>query len=86
MRNPRGYACISDPDAGTREADTFTCFHCNSVVFVKPMASPTDVGGMCGLCAKLICPACVAKGNCDPFEKKLERVEASYHALRSYGI
>jgi hypothetical protein len=28
----------------------------------------------------------VDKGECDPFEEKRRRMEASYHARRSYGI
>lgn len=85
MRNPGGYVCISGPD-GTREADSFTCFHCSRVVVVRARTSPTDAGGMCGVCAKMICPACVDEGVCHPFEKKLEAAEASYHARRSYGL
>ena len=55
------------------------------VVHVPPRADPADIGGLCSLCMGLICPKCVGKG-CDPLEKKLERQEAHYHALRSYGL
>ena len=85
MRNAGGYSCITDPDLGTIESDTFTCKHCNRVVMVKPKTSPTDAGGMCGMCAGLICPACVADGRCLPFEERLARMEARDVARRSYG-
>jgi hypothetical protein len=75
MRNPGGYSIITDPGAPTREADTFTCRHCQKIVFVKPFADPADMGGRCTCCDALICPSCVGKG-CDHIEKKLARLEA----------
>ena len=86
MRRPGGYAYSFSPDGAHQEVDTFTCFHCNRVVHVKPKCSPDELGGMCRLCMKMICPACVDLGSCDPFEKKLERIEARDRSLRSYGI
>jgi hypothetical protein len=86
MRNAGGYAFSFDVDGIRQEADTFTCFHCNKIVIVKPKCDPADLGGMCRLCEKMICPACVDLGRCDPVEKKLEREEAKYRALRSYGL
>ena len=80
-----GYMLASGPD-GTDEADHFTCFHCQKVVFVKPRCDPADMGGLCRVCDKLICPACVAKMQCDPWEKQMERMEARDAALRSYGV
>lgn len=84
MRNAQGYACISSPD-GISEVDTFTCFHCQHVVHVKPKMDPAEMGGLCKQCMKLVCPHCVGKG-CTPFLKKLERMEARYHMRRSMGI
>ena len=78
MRNPGGYAFTFDPIGTRQEADTFTCFHCNHVVHVKPKCDPTELGGMCRLCMKMICPSCVDVGSCDPFEKKLDRSEKEY--------
>lgn len=86
MLKAGGYACSFDVLGMRQEADTFTCSHCNSVVIVKPKCDPCDLGGLCRLCEKMICPGCVDLGHCDPFEKKLERVEARYIALRSYGF
>jgi hypothetical protein len=82
MRNAQGYACITDPD-GVREADTFTCFHCNCITHVRAKADPAELGGLCKCCMKLVCPKCVGKP-CVPFLKKIEREEARYHARRSY--
>lgn len=81
MRNPGG-AIIIDGQMGRREADTFTCGHCNSIVVVPVQASPTEMGGGCTICESLICPACVSKGTCDPFEEKLARMESR----RSMGL
>jgi hypothetical protein len=78
MRSPGGYAFTFDPGGIRQEADTFTCFHCNKVVIVKPKCDPTDLGGMCRLCEKMICPDCVNVGSCTPFEKKLDREEKEY--------
>lgn len=86
MRNPGGYGQIFGDWRETEEHDTFTCFHCNKIVIVKVKCAPEDLGGLCKQCMKLICSACVNKGNCDPLEKKLEREEARYHALKSYGL
>jgi hypothetical protein len=75
MLRPGGYACLSDPEAGTRECDTFTCAHCNSIVHVKARTDPADIGGLCKQCMGLICPACVGQA-CVPFLKRLEQMEA----------
>lgn len=87
MRNPGGFLCITEPES-TFESDTFSCSHCvpRRIVKVGPKERPEDVGGLCKICMGLICPRCVARGNCDPFEKKLERREARGIALRSYGL
>ncbi len=85
MFRPGGYAFTFDAGGIRQEADTFTCFHCNKVVVVKPKCDSYDLGGMCRICEKMICPDCVDKGICDPLEEKLKRAEAAYHAQRSYG-
>lgn len=84
MLRSGGYAFTFDIDGIRQEADTFTCYHCNKVVLVKPKCDPCDLGGMCRLCDKMICPSCVDLGRCDPFEKKLEQVEAKEIVRRSY--
>ena len=85
MLRPGGYAISYDVDGHAHEIDTITCKHCNRVVMVHPKCRPEDLGGFCTVCAGHICDRCVGKG-CDPFEEKLKRVEASYHARRSYGL
>lgn len=85
MRNPGGWACVSSPD-GTRDYNTFTCGHCNLIVIVRSKQDPANLGGLCKACMALICPRCVAKGTCTPFEKQLEAWEAKEIALRSYGV
>ena len=82
MRRPGGYSIITDPAfSRSIECDTFTCKHCQRIVRVEPMCDPADMGGRCTVCDSLICKMCLGKG-CDPFEKKLERMEAR----RSYQL
>ncbi len=83
MRKPQGYAVISDPNA-VKECDTFTCCHCNGIVFVKARCDPSEAGGFCRLCYKHTCPKCADAGRCDPFEKRLAQYEARANLLRSF--
>lgn len=83
MRRPQGYAITKEPGRADIEEDTFTCCHCNSVVFVKPLQDPSECGGFCNLCYQNICAKCADLGSCDPFEKKLLRMEARDKLLRS---
>jgi len=75
MRRPQGHACITEPDKATIELDTFSCGHCNRIRHVQPKQRGEDVGGLCKTCMRLICPACVTRGLCDPLEEKIERIE-----------
>jgi hypothetical protein len=85
MRKPGGYSIVTDPALSRpQEADTFTCGHCQHVVFVKPLCDPADMGGRCTCCDKLICRHCVGKG-CDPMEAKLLRMEARRSYEAAYG-
>jgi hypothetical protein len=83
MRRAQGYAITTEPGKATVEEDTFTCVHCNSLVFVHARQDPTDLGGFCRLCMRHICATCADKGSCDPFERKLERIEARDRLLRA---
>lgn len=76
MRNAQGYAVWTGPSGPPKECDTFTCSHCNKIVFVPPKADPSTLGGFCRLCMKNICGPCHQEGSCKPFEKKLEEIEA----------
>lgn len=82
----RGEGCLFsfDVDGTVHETKTFTCGHCNRVVLVKPKCDPCDLGGMCRLCASMICPNCVDRGICVPIEKKLENEERKY--LRQWAM
>lgn len=80
---PQGYATISEDGKVVKEFDTLSCGHCNRIVHVKAKCRPEDIGGLCAVCKKAICPACVGHG-CDEIERWLDRTEASYHARRSY--
>lgn len=84
--NGYGYAITTEPGKRDVEEDTFTCNHCNAVVFLKPMQDPSEMGGFCRMCMKHICGPCADKLGCDPFEKKLERMESRDRLLRSLGV
>lgn len=77
MRNAGGYAVWTyDITGGNKERDTFTCVHCNSIVFVEPFQAAADSGGWCMSCAKPICKNCAADGQCEPFLRRIEQEEA----------
>jgi len=76
MRNPGGTAEWAHANGRKVTRDTYTCGHCNNVKFVEPKQDPTTLGGLCKMCMKHICPDCCKAPKCDPFEKKLERIEA----------
>jgi hypothetical protein len=84
MKGTTGYATLSSPLGHVKETDTFTCGHCQTIVHIRPKEPLENMGGRCGMCDTLICPACVTKGNCDPFEEKLKRFEHKYAARRWY--
>ena len=85
MRRPQGYAVTTEPGKADVEEDTFTCSHCNAIIFVKPFQDPSEMGGFCRLCYRHICGPCADKGECEPFEKKLEAMERRERLLRSLG-
>ncbi len=72
MRRPGGYAHWFNGQGRDLEQDTFTCKHCNGVVFVAPFEDPAKAGGWCMNCHALIC---VQVGECRPFERQLEQQE-----------
>jgi len=87
MRRPQGYASVVDPGAQgqVKECDTFTCAHCQRVVFVPPRTAPSDLGGWCSCCAAPICPRC-AGGTCTPFMKKLDEYERRNRFAQEVGL
>jgi hypothetical protein len=84
MLRAGGLACIVDPDLGTKEADTFTCVHCQKITHVKAGVDPYELGGHCRLCNALICKDCVGK-ECTPFMKRVEEEEERAFRMRNYG-
>jgi len=83
MRRPQGYSIVVEPDKPNAEQDTITCIHCNGIVFVDAGKDPSDLGGFCMMCHRNICATCAATGKCDPFEKKLERIEGKDRLYRA---
>jgi hypothetical protein len=63
---------------GTTETPCYTCAHCNTVVEIK---SKTQDMGFCHMCFYPTCINCGALDKCDPFEKKLERIESRARML-----
>jgi hypothetical protein len=73
-RTQIGHSVTTGPN-GIVEADSYTCYHCNRVTFLKAFEHPDQLGARCTCCDKLICPSCVGKG-CTPLQKRLEQMEA----------
>ncbi len=97
MRNPHGYAtAVGDLPVGAPtlvedgvrhtegEIDTYTCNHCNAVKHVPVRVNPSDIGGLCKQCMGLICPRCVAKQTCTPWEEEMLRREAQSTFRRNF--
>jgi hypothetical protein len=84
MPRPLGYACISDPESGNREYDTFTCAHCQYVVHLPPNKKIEEVGDFCRSCYAVICANCADKKVCSPILKKIEQMEERRYRLLSY--
>lgn len=85
MRNAGGVGIITDPQVSQpyQQCDTFTCGHCQYVVFVPPRQAPTDIGGLCKQCMTLICPTCVERMVCVTWEQMIEMQEAHGRTFRS---
>lgn len=80
----RGLIVISDPSAGRKQIDTFTCWHCNAVKMIDAGKSASDMGGWCFQCSKAICATCTSAGGCTPFMKWIEKMEGdAYHRAQN---
>jgi hypothetical protein len=75
----------TDSDRGKDAQKTFTCAHCNRIVIVPFKARPDEMGGLCMLELKPVCPGCHRIGVCHPFEKKLLQMEARGRLLAALG-
>jgi hypothetical protein len=63
-------------------SETLTCGHC-SRIYVKP--GPGDPVGFCRMCFSPVCLSCGRLDKCDPFEKKLERLEQRSRLMKLVG-
>jgi len=84
LRRQGGEATWTRDDGRVVERATFTCRHCQRLVFVPPKADPASLGGFCGLCQSLICGPCADAGSCTPFEERLEQQERQQERDRMY--
>lgn len=64
-------------------AETLTCSHCGRIF---PRPGPDDPVGFCHMCFAPVCLNCGKDDRCDPFEKKLERMEKRDRLLKSVGL
>lgn len=94
MRNPGGWAIMTEPGKATIERDTITCNHCNVVVHINPQLLPQEQNQFrvieaekCRMCMRHVCPVCMGKMNaghgCKVFEKKVEEHEARGRLLKA---
>ena len=63
--------------------ETLTCNHCGCIY---PKPGPGEPSGFCHVCFAGVCLGCGAIDRCDPFEKKLERLEGRARFLKSVGL
>lgn len=78
-----GHVEITDAYGQVTVQETLTCAHCQKIY---PKPGTGDLAGFCHQCFKPVCLKCGALDRCDPFEKKLERIEARDAMLRSMGL
>lgn len=86
-RRATGVGIITDPDAhGPQEMDTFTCAHCQTIVFLhNPDGTrKADQGGFCIKCFKPVCGPCADLGRCTPIEKRIEQREREANDRRRF--
>lgn len=75
----RGLIRIVDPELPRAlESDTITCSHCQRVVALHERDGRRKDGVTvhCHCCNCLTCVPCAETGRCEPFERKLEVLEA----------
>jgi hypothetical protein len=81
VKKALNYSILVGPNAVV-ERDSFTCGHCQRIVFVPPGRSATDIGGGCRICHHLICGRCVDLGICKPFEQQIAEIERNWERDR----
>jgi hypothetical protein len=73
-----GYLVEQGPQGVVRECDTATCGHCQFVMQLPPAPEGrviVRIAAPCGMCRRFVCDQCKAKGGCEPWEKRMERME-----------
>lgn len=87
MPRAQGYAILVGPER-VAEADTITCAHCQRVVFLHNQdgKKKEGVAVRCGMCDRCTCVPCAETGRCEPFEKKLEAIEARGRLFSMMGV
>ncbi len=85
MRRPGGFLICYSPD-GVKQADTFTCGHCQRITVVTGKSSAYELGGQCRACMRLICSHCCNLLGCDVIEKKIERMETAGRRRAEMGL
>jgi hypothetical protein len=81
-RQALGHVEMFDSCGQVTVVETLTCKHCGKI-FRKP--GPQDPAGFCHMCFSPVCLTCGASERCDPFEKKLERIEQRSRLLAAAG-
>jgi hypothetical protein len=84
MRTAHGWLCVTDPDTGVWEADTFTCSHCQRITICNGRGAQA-LGGYCRQCDALVCERCAGK-DCTPFLKKIEAMEEREYRWRQLEL
>lgn len=78
----RSYVETFDGEGNHVVHEMLTCAHCQRI-YAKP--GPKDDVGFCHMCFAPVCLDCGKLDRCDPFERKLERMEQRSRLLKSVG-
>jgi hypothetical protein len=81
MKLALGYAETFDAYGTSKVFETLTCAHCGKI-YKRPASG--EPFGFCNLCFKSTCLTCGGSLKCDPFEKKLERMEKRQRFLSTF--
>jgi hypothetical protein len=83
-----GYLTIREHGSSSLvEVDTATCKHCQFLVMLNRRDGvKVEPPGYCLQCVGVICSKCVATGECTPFMRQVEEMEARGRLRRSMGV
>ncbi len=82
QNSARSYVETFDDKGNVTVREMFTCAHCQRIY---PKPGPSDAVGFCQMCFAPVCIECGKVDKCDPFERKLERIEQRARLLKSVG-